>query len=445
MKAVIRFACIGCVCAAAAVEPAFAQQPPEPPGGPQQGPAQRPVRPLFGSATGSLSQSLTAGLSFGGAYDVEQAKEEPAMAALFESKGRSAFGNANLSYSASSGRFSAGASVRSAGFYFKRFNTGLRVNSGFTAHGNVRLWGSSGLGASHELTYAPYHLASLTAAELLLQEEANPHFDPSTLVEASINERTDISFSQPLSLTRRLSGAVGYGFHTQRRGELWGHHQHDANATLNIGLTRGLAARVGYQYAVGRSRAGGSPGPWADIHNIDAGLNLGRRLSLWRRLDLSFRTGVAGLSDGHTTRYTITGGARLSYEISRNWMASTGFHRNVQFFDDLQAPGVANSIDAGVRGALTRRLSLHGRFVASSFDAMVGAGDNRVKSISGSVGLSASVSPLVSVGIDYSNGHHSFGRDVVLFPGVPRERSRQAIQARITVSAPLFVMSERRP
>jgi hypothetical protein len=310
------------------------------------------------------------------------------------------------------------------------------------ANGNLGLWRGSSLGARHELTYAPYHLESLSPAELL-EQQTNPHFDPSTLIESSLNERTDVSVSQAVPLTRRLSGTVGYNFQQQRRGARWGHRQHDARATFLIALTRGLGVRVGYQYAVGRSRIAGAWSRWTDVQTMDAGLDFGRRLSLWRRLNLSFHTGVAGLSDGTTTRYTLVGGGRLTYAISQTWFASTGYSRHAEFFADLQTPGIATSINASVRGALTRRLSLHGSFGTRSFDASVGAGDNRVKSMSGSVGLNASVSQFVSVGIDYSKGHHTFGRDVVLFPGVPRERTRQAVQARVTVAAPLFVMTRR--
>lgn len=446
MKAVIWFARVGCLCALAGMAlPAYAQQPdPDPPQGPPQGPAQRPMRPLFGIATGSFSQSLTAGLSFGGVYDVEEAADESGAATPFESRGQSAFGNASLSYSAGAGRFNAGATVRSAGFYFNRFNTGLRHSSGVMAHGGVRLWRGSSLAGNYDLTYAPYHLTSfLSPAELLLHQETNPQFDPSALIVSSVHRRSSLDFGQPVPLTRRLTASVGYGFQNQSRGSAWRHYQHEARTAVTIGLTRGLAARLGYRYTVGSARTGGASQRWTSIHNIDSGFDFGRRLSFWRRLSLSFRTGLAALTTGQGSHFTATGGARLTWNMSQTWSASTAFNRDVQFVDDVNAAGVANALHASVRGALTRRLSIHGRFGTSVFDAAIGTGDQRVKSTVGSVGLSARVSTHVSVGVDYSNGHHAFGRDVVLFPGVPRERSRQAVQARVTVAAPLFAMTRR--
>jgi hypothetical protein len=448
VSVVISFARVGCVCTLfGAAHPAFAQQPipPTPVTLSPREPAQRPVRPVFGTHIGPFDQSVTAGLSIGSAFDVERA-EDPfdASAPPLTSEGQSAFGNAHLSYFATAGRLSGGASARSAGFYFQRFGTGLRISSGFAVNGTLRLWRNSRLSASHDVTYAPYHLSSLSPAELLLQQQQNPQFDPSSLVLSSLNRVTSAAFDQPMTLTDRVSGSVGYAFHMDSRGGFWGHEQHQAHARVSIGLTRGLAARIGYQHVVGRPRAGGAALRWMSIHNIDSGIDFNRRLSFSRRISLGFRTGLAAIGDLHRTQYTVTGGGSLNWHISRTWNANTGVAREVQFVNELSGVGIANTVHAGVAGALTERLSMHGRFSGSDVDVGLGPGDERVRSVRGSVGLTASISRLVSVGVDYSRGHHTFGRDVALFPGVPRERYRHAVQARVTIAAPLFVMTRSR-
>jgi len=451
VKAVIWIAGVGSLCALlGAGQPAFAQLPlpaqPQPPNVPPQGPAQRPVRPLFGVGTGSFEQSLSGGISFGAGYDVERTTFRAALGPgdEVETNGPSGFGNVRLLYSASGGRFSGGASVRGAGFYYRRVSTDVRVNSGASVHGGVRLWRSATVDATHDVTYAPYHFAALSPAEVLEQQQANPFFDPSTLVQSSLHQRTSVSFQQPMPLSRRVSTSWGYGFFGDRRGELRGHQRHELHAAMTIGLTRGIRARLGYHYAVGRSHTSGAPGPWADIHNIDSGIDVSRQLALSRQLGLSFRTGLATIGDGRTTHFTMTGGVRLNWAISRTWNASTGFNRDAQFYDDLQAAAVSNRVQVAVGGAITRRLLLHGRLGMSSMDQAIGTGDNRVRWTHGSVGLSTNLSALVSIGVDYSNSYYSFGDDIVLFPGVPQYRHRQSVHGRVTVFAPLYAVTRRR-
>ena len=431
-------------------EPALAQLPTAPlvPGSqPLQEPAERPVRPLFGTGIGSFDQSLTAGLSFGGGYDVERATYRTGPGSLFDDEivtnGMSGYGNVNLVYAASRDRFSAGASVRGSGFYYRRYNTNLRMNSGANVQAGLRLWGSSRVGVNHDMTYAPYHVTALSAAEALAEEERNPNFDPSTLVPATWHHRTGVSFDQPIPLTRRISGSAGYAFFRDRRGEFWSHHRHDLRGGLSFGLTRGLRARVGYAYSLGQPRSGGEPGPWASYHSIDSGLDFGRQLALSRRLNLSFRTGFATYGTAQSTHFTVTGAARLGWSISRRWYASGGFERDVQFYDDLHAVGVSNRLTGNVTGTLTRRLSLYGRLGMSLMNHGVGTGDNRVRWTYGAIGLSTSLSSQIRVGADYSNAYYSFGDDIVLFPGVPQHRHRHAITARLTLFTPLFVMTRR--
>jgi hypothetical protein len=448
VTAVQGFVIGGCLCVFAVLPRAADAQvtPPPVPASPQpQGPATRPVRPLFGVSVGSFEQSLDVAMGMGGSYERERVRFTTTTSGdLIDDvrTGGSGFGNARLGYSINRGRFGGGASARVSGFYYHQFDSRIRVNSGGSFYGGLRLWSGAAASAVHDLTYAPYHFTALSPAELIELQQGNPLFDPSTLVQSSLHQRTSATFEQAIPLTRRVSASAGYAFHGDRRGSSWGYERHEMRTGVTVGLTRGISARAGYQYGMGRPRSSG--GSWSQIQTIDSGINFNRQLSFSRRLRLSFGTGFATIGDLANTYYTMTGNVRLSWSISRTWSASVGFNRDAQFFDDLQSIGVSNRVQSGVGGPLTRRMSLHGSVGMSSMDHGSGQGDNRVRWIYGNLGLSTRLGSHLSVGVDYSNSYYSFGDAIVLFPGVPQHRHRQAVQGRVTVAAPLYLMMTRR-
>jgi hypothetical protein len=440
LECIVRMGCVLALLGPART--AFAQDPAG-----QPGPGAPPARPLFGGGPGLIDQSLTAGLSFGAGYDIERAKPESVPAgvdpAIFIASGQNVFAHGTLGYSAGFGRVTGGATLRSAAFYYNRATSDLRVHSGASLHADVKLWRDSRVGVRHDITYAPiqFHLQSVAEQ---LDPQGNPYFDPDLVGKAVTTHRTSLDFGQPLSLSfsRRLALDLGYSFQAGDR-RVFGQASHAARAGLAYQIGRGLGLRAGYQLAFARFRTSENDSEWVKYHSFDGGLNFNKRLSLLRRLTLSFGTGVAAIRNPNATHYTMIGGARLNWNISRSWNAGVGFNRDVQFVDEFQNVAVGNRVNASLHGSLTERVSFRSTVGTWFFDVAGGSSDSRVQTIFGNVGVSTALTRFLALGADYSNSYHSVGSGVVLFPGVPRERNRHGIRVHLSLFAPLYGTTRR--
>ena len=446
---------IGCALAViAAAHPASAQRSMNDP------PQSAPSRPLFGSGTGPIDQALNANFTLGFGHDVEKARGpqvvppgvDPGLnQPLYAFTGQNIFAHGHLNYAASIGRVSGGASVRTTAFHYTQSTSTLRVNSGASLYANVELWRGSRVGIRHDITYAPiqYHFqtAPLGAVDPQgnLIQDPTLTYDPALAGQSEFIHRTGIDFSQPLAfnITRKLSVNWGYSFQGGDE-DLFGQSSHSLRVGLNYQAGKGLGIRSGYSVGFARYQVSPTESEWASHGMIDAGVDFNRQLSFLRRMTLSFWTGIATLNQQGVSNFTGIGGLGLNWNISHDWNAGSNISRNVQFVDEFQNITIGNNLSGYVHGALTSRLSVHGRVGMWSYD-VAGSGDTHVQTLYSGVGVSTQLTSMLSLGADYSTALHSIGDDVVIRPGVPRERNRHGIRVHLSMFAPLFSTTRRQP
>jgi hypothetical protein len=112
----------------------------------------------------------------------------------------------------------------------------------------------------------------------------------------------------------------------------------------------------------------------------DIGVNYSKPLSISRRTTLSFNTGSSAFDDGQKTYYNVTGSAGLTHQIGRTWEANLVYARGLGVIAGFVEPGIADSVNANLRGNLSSR-----------FTTITSAGFSN-----GNVGLAAAASDYLS-------------------------------------------------
>jgi hypothetical protein len=129
-------------------------------------------------------------------------------------------------------------------------------------------------------------------------------------------------------------------------------------------LTKGLGFHLGYSRDIPRFASGGNSG--TAFESIDAGLDYGDTLKFARRWSLSFNTSTAalrlasqptvGVASSSQTHYRLNGNANLGRGIGRSWTMAVGYARGTEFYAGFQQPLLYDSVNAWLRGQLTRQL-----------------------------------------------------------------------------------------
>ena len=125
------------------------------------------------------------------------------------------------------------------------------------------------------------------------------------------------------ALSRRISSSLGYSASRSPAGTYGAYVGQSVSGGLSWTVAKGLSLRGGYSY--GQTEYGtGADRLTYETHQIDAGLDFYRALSLTRRTSLSFSTGTSILKDQDQTHYGITGNISITREIGRTWAADGG-------------------------------------------------------------------------------------------------------------------------
>jgi len=136
--------------------------------------------------------------------------------------------------------------------------------------------------------------------------------------------------------------------------------------------TRTLAYGGGYSYSVSKYAAlrlgysqqdtdyGYSSMPKRRFtqRSYDVGVNYSKPLSISRRTTLSFNTGSSAIDDGQKTYYNLTGSAALNHQMGRTWETNVVYSRGLGVVAGFVEPGIADAVNANVRGNLSSRFML---------------------------------------------------------------------------------------
>ena len=459
--------------------PAYAQQPPTPPGeqSPPSEPApaeeRRPFRGIFGVPDLDPRHSLVFSGSVFGAYDDNIA------AALTQGSGQrsgnnrrlqqsggygAAFGGLNYNVALGGPRFSFGANAGAQLRYF-RFDGESTVlpyyHDAATAGMHFSLSRSTRLSATQTFAYSRnyrFHVFPVfgDTTDDTIEDfvDADPDLD---LFERSVfRHLTSVSLSHHFG--RNTSGSIGYGFRyadfldsedddaavrAARQHRDYSNHSIFGRFEHRRPLTTHATLHLGYGLRLSDGRAGsGEP---RNVHHINAGVSYSRALSFSRRTSLHFASGstyVASerLSDPNVdprSRFRITGNASLVHELGRTWTASALYRRGLIFREGFEEPFSSDSASARIAGLVTRRLSFsaQGSWALSKLQR---GGRTGHRAFAGSANSTYALSQYFALFAQYIYYDYTFEEDVPLDPLFPRALTRQGVRAGITTTIPIF-------
>jgi hypothetical protein len=213
-------------------------------------------------------------------------------------------------------------------------------------------------------------------------------------------------------------------------------------------LTSDATARIGYHYRQGVSSLYYSGQPIIG-HDIDAGIDYSRALSLSRRTTVRFSVGSSiyrsfaqgADSNGpwvYTTNYLVTGDAYINRQIGRSWNARLAYRRGAQYVQGFTDPLFADSITASVGGFLAPRSRLNASASYSRGDVGIGIPNRGYDTSVGIVSYQFALARWGALFADYIFYHYVFVEGVPLPPGMNRGQDRQSVRGGVTLWLPLI-------
>jgi hypothetical protein len=143
-------------------------------------------------------------------------------------------------------------------------------------------------------------------------------------------------------------------------------------------LSRNAALRLGYVYRRGQY-ATPAARSITGVHDIDAGVDYRRALSLTRRTSFDFATGSTIVSvptvqapEGEL-QYRLVGDAGLTHEFGRTWRARLGYLRGVGFAEGFIEPVFADGANLSLTGFFSRRIDFAATAAFSSGEVGLGS------------------------------------------------------------------------
>lgn len=406
----------------------------------------RPYRGLFGGGVGEMEQSLNATASIGAGYD-DQALADLGVIGIEAPGARQndpAHGQVSggLSYSLNRTRIGFSASANMSGRYFPGAATQYVGTRSGAVGLSLALSRQAGLSLNHAVSYRPYNVLPLAPVFMDpgLGQVVVPDHSLGVRRDAFVNRSSDVAFNRRFG--RRGSVDLSYG-HTQGTSSS---NQGDLTTTsgagrVSFGLTKGLGLRLGYGYTEGELARNADDRKVA-YHNIDAGIDFSRDLSISRRTKLAMTTGSAIVTERGTRSYRLTGNARLNREIGQTWNAALAYSRGLGFVEYFAEPFFSDSISVGIEGLVSRRVRFTSR--ASGALGEVGmSGATPYRSYQGNAGVTTALSRAVAITVDYTYYHYAFNGAVPALTAFPGDMDRQSVRAVLTIAAPLVQRARR--
>ncbi len=442
MRMTIRSIVMAALLLASAV-PAFAQlaQPTQ-----RQG---RPVRGLFANGSGDAAQQLVLNVSFGAGYDKDKggtASGGPGAPPIVyaDQSGSYGTGSANLSYGLSWEKIQAGASVGSH-FRYQNQTNDFTQSLGANAFVSAQLTKKTSVAVSQNVARQPHNLQMLYGSWYAAGVAGDPLMDLSgaTGTGSSLTFNTAASLSQ--SITTRIGLSATYAH--QQHGGWYGSSTKSTTDTVSAGIYYSIfrGARVRLAYGTVTSRYGSQTTRTTyDGLLADGGLDLGRAISLTRRLTFNFSIGGAGArNEGGDTNFILTGHSSLSYELGRSWTADLNFHRGVDYNQGLGQPVVVDSVSAGVNGDLSRRIQLNAGGGWVSGDVGIGVGGSSYSVATASASVRTALTRTMGISVLYAFRHYQFDNPGALPIGLRPNADRHTVRASLDLWVPLITRARR--
>jgi hypothetical protein len=297
---------------------------------------------------------------------------------------------------------------------------------------------------------SPFYLVTVFPRQLP-EEPTESIQAPESPSDYALFRRKTNSLTSGLAVThllaRHSSLTFNYG-HEQSRSDDTDFSAHYVKASFNQHLGRYVIARAGYgRWLVDRDGLATSNEPGvAAIHDIDAGIDYNRPLSLSRRTKLFITTGSAIVpaaerrtSVNGVAHYRLLGTASLNREMGRTWNAALSYGRNLEFVETFAEPLLSNTLALRVGGNFTRRVdvAVSANLAKGSVGFAAGDPNQRFGTYNASARLQWAVTRFMKTYGEYIAYGHAFGSDVQAPPGFGRDVKRSEIRVGLTLWAPL--------
>jgi hypothetical protein len=257
------------------------------------------------------------------------------------------------------------------------------------------------------------------------------------------------SISQQVS--RRSTVSATYSYDVANFTGLAGNYEQQAAALRYAhGITRSLGWHAGYSYT--EARFGGQPTGYR-ARGLDAGLDFNRSLSLTRRTQVGFSTGLSAIDsnvalplDRKGTQYGVTGAAWLNREIGRTWNAVVSYNRNVAFFESLRAPYFYDSLSVGFGGLMSRRVGLRSSAGATYGDVgrtTESRESNRFVTGVADTTLSIAITRYSAVGLQYAYLFYSLDNPNAFWTTYAPDLSRHIVLVSVKAWMPIIERGRR--
>jgi hypothetical protein len=388
----------------------------------------------FGQSPGAPSRTKGQTLDFSGdvlgAFDTEpfaeNANASPAATdgTLYSSlRGR-------LSYRFRSSRMTFTSAAGSDLQYYPSLNGLLLGQHNASASVSTGIGRRVSLHASHATGYSPFFSSMPlgTAVETAATMVAPP-------VDAAVGRgdawrhQSDVALSWRVG--RRTDVLFSYG-RSAFSAAGTGRADHRAGVRITRPVTRRTGVRLGY---FERVLTGGGDGRTIRLHEVDAGIDYARALSVTRRTTVTFGTGSGLVTDPSGTRVHFLGNVALAHQMGRTWAAQARYNRSLEVVEIVEAPVIADALAVSIGGAVGRKVQLS---AGTTYTRAGGAGGQDVGLESYNVSTRATVSLTRQTGAyaEYFVHSYRFGRAPLLVD-VPRRGLRHGVRVGLSVSAPL--------
>jgi len=414
----------------------------------------RPYRGLFGAPASSEStEALDLSASLYGAYDDNVYADRSGVAVGGPLRRSGWFGGVEtgVTYTRHGARVGGGidAGVGLTTYpdepLFTTYRAAGNLNARVSRYGNLSI--------AEAFVYAPeYRLGLFISPSIPGTSNPGTFADPfvnlatdyGVFRENSYRTGTNAAFTQTVHGHASVSAFYALSTANYDSGEL-NYVNQSGGATYHDRLSQNAGFHLGYSYGVGRY-PNAARFNVAGIHNIDAGLDYGRALSVSRRTFFSFSTGSALFyaSQGVTTNgsdrpfhVALLGTANLTHEMGRTWTSAIAYQRSVSFHEGFVAPLLAQSVSASLQGLLSRRLRFDASTAYTKGAVSVGT-TNDFDSYTANSGLEYGFTRYWAAYADYFYYQHHLPPGFTLDPRFPSNMSRNGVRFGIRTSIPVI-------
>jgi opacity protein-like surface antigen len=408
----------------------------------------RPYRGLFGSRPApGIAQALDFTASLYGAYDDNVYADRAGIALTGPLRKSGWFGGleTGLNYTRHTRRLGFGAEggVGLTTYEDEPLFTTYRAAANFNAR--VTRYGSFSI--TQAFVYAPEYRLGLFISPSSVGTFADPFVDLATdygvFRQNSYRSSTNVGYTQELRQHASLSTFYSLSTANYQANEL-DYINQSAGARYNYQLTPNAGFHLGYSYGSGRY-PNAPRFNLSGIHNIDAGLDYNKALSVSRRTHFSFSTGSALFyaNEGATTEtgralnFALLGNANLTHEMGRTWTAALAYQRSVAFHEGFVEPFLAQSVSATLQGLLSRRLRFDALTSYTKGAVSVGT-TNDFDSYTASAGLEYGLTRYLAAYTDYLYYQYTIPPELALDPRFPPNLSRNGVRFGIRTSLPVI-------